>query len=174
MISNYNNIILLHRWVWDAWENRRKQQSGPLVDQILEKGRPVFPRLDSADMKARVNFYDKLQKTSGLFLLPLMLFDAINITMGFEGLCPPGLGLPRYEEIASVLMEILPCLLPDRDSQVTSMVAVVRAKSNNGFDLLWQVLELVVPVFDLSMQISPLTWMGEDIFDFCPSFVFYF
>ena len=174
MISNYNNIILLHCRVWDAWENRHTQQSGPSVDQILEKGLPVFPRLGAADMEATVNFYDKLQKMSALFLFPLMLFDAINITMGFEGLCPPGLGLPGYAKIASVLMEILPHLLPDRDSQVTSMIMVIRAKSNNEFALLWRVLELAVPGFDPSMQISPPSWMGEDIFDFCLSCVLYF
>ena len=128
VISNYIDIILLHCRVWDAWENKRTQQSGPSVDRILEKGLPVFPRLDSADMEATINFYDKLQKMSALFLLPLMLFDAINITMGFEGLCPPGLSLPWYAEIASVLMEILPHLLPDKDSQVTLMVTVIRAK----------------------------------------------
>jgi hypothetical protein len=94
--------------------------------------------------------------------------------MGFEGLCPPGLGLPRYAKIASVLMEILPRLLLDRNSQVASMVTVVRAESNNGFDLLWRMLELAIPGFDPSMQISPPAWMGKDIFDFCLSFVLYF
>ncbi len=106
-------------------------------------------------MDATVNFYDKLQKTSALFLLSIMLFDTININLAFEGLCPPGLGLPRYAEIVSVLMEILSCLLPDRDSQVALMVTVVRAISSNRFDLLWRVLELAVPGFDPSIQISP-------------------
>ncbi len=79
----------------DAWENRRTQQRGPLVDRILEKGLPVFPRLDTLEVSATVDFYDKLHKTSALFLLPLMLFDAINLNTGFEGLCPPGLGLQQ-------------------------------------------------------------------------------
>ena len=132
----------------NAWDNRRTQQRGPSVDRILEKGLPVFPKLDCLDTSATVTFYDKLQKTSALFLLPLTLFDAINLNMGFEGLCPPGFGLLRYAEIAGVLMEVLPRLLPDLDSQVTSLVTVVRAESNNGFDLLWRVLELAVPGFD--------------------------
>jgi len=126
------------------------------------------------DVAATVTFYDKLQKTSALFLLPLMLFDAINLNMGFEGLCPPGLGLPRYAEIAGVLMEVLPRLLPELDSQVTSLVTVVRAESNNGFDLLWRILELAVPGFDPSLQISAPVWLGDDIFDFCLSYVLYF
>ena len=98
------------------------------MDRILEKGLLVFPKLDSLEVAATVNFYDKLHKTSALFLLPLMLFDAINLNTGFEGLCPPGLGLQRYAEIAGVLMEVLLRLLPDSDSQVTSLVTVVRAE----------------------------------------------
>lgn len=174
-VSRYcNDIILLHRRVMDAWENRRTQQRGPSVDRILEKGLPVFPRLDTLEVSATVDFYDKLHKTSALFLLPLMLFDAINLNTGFEGLCPPGLGLQRYAEIAGVFMEILPRLLPSSDSHVTSLVMVVRAESNNGFDLLWRILELAVPGFDPSHQISPPVWIGEDIFDFCLAFVLYF
>ena len=69
-------------------------QSGPSVDRILDRGHPVFLKLDTLDVAATVEFYDQLQKTSALFLLPLMLFDAINLHMGFKGLCPPGLGLP--------------------------------------------------------------------------------
>jgi hypothetical protein len=129
-----NDIIFLHRRVLDAWVNQCTLQSGPSVDRILEKGLPIFPKLDSLEKAATVNFYDKLQKTSALFLLPLMLFDATNLNMGFEGLCPPGLGLPQYVEIAGALMEVLPRLLPEMDSQVTSLVTVVRAESNNGYD----------------------------------------
>ncbi len=99
------------------------------------------------------NDNDKLQKTSALFLLPLMLFDAINLNMGFEGLYLPGLGLLWYAEIAGILMEVLSCLLPDLDSQVTSLVTLLQAESKNGFDLLWQVLKLAHPEFDPSLQI---------------------
>jgi hypothetical protein len=158
----------------DSWLNQRTQQSGPSVNRILEKGIPIFPKLESLDMGATVTFYDKLQKTSANYLLLLMLFDAINLNMGFEGLCLPGLGLPRYAEIVGALMEVIPRLLLDMDSQVTSLVTVVRAESNNGYDLLWRVLELAVPGFDPSLQIKAPVWMGGDIFDFCLSFVLNF
>ncbi len=35
-------------------------------------------------------------------------------------------------------------------------------------------LELAIPSFDPSMQISAPVWMGDNIFDFCLSFVLYF
>jgi hypothetical protein len=103
-----------------------------------------------------------------------MSFDAVNLWMGFEALCPPGLGLPRYAKIAVALMEILPQLLPNNDSQIASLITVVRVESGNGYDLLWQVLELAVPGFDPAIQVSALMWMGEYIFDFCLAFVLYF
>jgi hypothetical protein len=62
-------------------------------------------------------------------------------------------------------------LLPFSDSQVTSLVTVVRAESNNGFELLWRILELAVPGFDPSLQISAPVWFGNDIFDFCLSYL---
>jgi hypothetical protein len=126
------------------------------------------------DVAAPVEFYKQLQKLLGLFLLPIMLFDAVNLHMGFEGLCPLSLGLPQYAEITGVMMEVIPCLLPTYDSQVTLLVTMVCAESNNGYDLLWRVMELLVPGFDPMLQISAPVWMGEDIFDFCLSYVLYF
>ncbi len=103
-----------------------------------------------------------------------MLFDVVNLHMGFEGLCPHGLRLPWYAEIARVMMEVIPCLLPTHDLQVMLLVMVVHAESNNGYDLLWQVMELSVPGFDPTLQISAPVWMGEGIIDFCLSYVLYF
>jgi hypothetical protein len=71
-------------------------------------------------------------------------------------------------------MEILPRLLPTTDSQIASLITVVRADSSNGYDLLWRVMELVVPGFDPAIQASAPIWIGEDIFDFCLAFVLYF
>ena len=97
------------------WVNPRTMQSGPSVERILDKGLVMFPILASMDVAAAVEFYYQLQKTSALFLLPLMLFDAVNLHMGFESLCPPGLGLPWYVKYAKVMMEVIPHLLPTYD-----------------------------------------------------------
>jgi hypothetical protein len=115
------------------------------MDRILDKGLAVFPKLVTLDVAAAVAFYNKLNKTLALFLLPLMHFDAVNLHMGFEGLCPPGLRLPQYAENPGVMTEVIPCLLPTFESQVASLVMVVYAESNNGYDLLWGVIELLVP-----------------------------
>ncbi len=110
------------------------------MDQIVEKGLLSFPHFERLTVKAAVEFYVNFHKTLMLYLLPVMPFDCINIKMGFEALCPPGLGLPRYVLIARALMEILPCLLPRGDTQVTFLVNVTRMASKNGYDLLWDLL----------------------------------
>ncbi len=105
-----------------------------------------------------VDFYNKLQKLSAGYLLPLMPFDSINLSFNFEGLCPPGLGTLRYAEIGTALMEVLPCLLPTTDADVQSAIAAVSFESNNDFDLLWRILESAVPGFDPTVAILPPVW----------------
>ncbi len=94
--------------------------------------------------------------------------------MGFEALCPPGSGINKYAAIAWVLMELLPHLLAWMDTQVALLINRVKIDSDNGYDLLWCVLALSVPGFDLSIQIKINHWQDEDIFDFDLSFLLFF
>ena len=103
--SYYNVIIRIHTTVWETWEHPRGNFKGPQLDKILEKGLASFPRLSTVDVEALVDFYDSFHKTALLYLLPVVPFDCISIKMGFEALCPPGLGLPKYAAIAAVMME---------------------------------------------------------------------
>jgi hypothetical protein len=116
-----------------------------LVERIVEKAVPtVFPKLNDITTVEMVLFYDNLQKKSSSYLLPLMPFNAINLWLGFEGLCPLGLGIHRYADICRALMEILPCLLPSF-SLVTMAISTTRAENGNGFALLWEIMELSIP-----------------------------
>ncbi len=117
------------------------------MEYILEKALPVFPRLQDLDVSSMVKFYNGQQKISMQYLLPLMPFDSISLTFGFEGLCPHGLGTVRYSAIASAWMDVLPRLLPQTESMVESAIFSVSVDSNNGFDLMWRILELAVPGF---------------------------
>lgn len=56
------------------------------------------------------------------YLLPPMLFDAIQLSFKFKGLCLPGLGTSHYGEIGSALMDILPRLLPTTIPEVVSAI----------------------------------------------------
>ncbi len=108
VILSYNDVIHLHDYVLENWEHPRGYFKGPHLERILEKGLQSFPCLILIDVKSSVEFYNAFHKTSFLYLLLVMPFDCISIKMGYDALCPPDLGLPRYAMIAWVLMELLP------------------------------------------------------------------
>jgi hypothetical protein len=91
----------------------RTQQQGPLVERIKEKAMPLFQKLNRVTMVDLVQFYDNFQKMGSIYQLPVMPFDAVNLKLGFERLCPPGLGVDRYASIVAAIMEVVPRLLPD-------------------------------------------------------------
>ena len=174
VIAAYGEIILLHASTIERWENVRTQQWGPQLERIIEKGLPTLPRLSGLAMEDIIEFYDKLQPISALYLLPIVPFDCINVNMGYEALCPPGLGIRRYARIGRVLIEVLPRILPKLHSQVNTIIAMVRQESNNGYDLLWRILELGVPGFDPSVPIRVPIWKDDDIFAFAAAFCLYY
>ncbi len=109
---------------------------GPQIDRILEKGLVSLPRLQSLEVESAVEWYDTLQKTLMIYLVPLTPLDCVMIKMGYEALCIPGTGLTRYPFAARVLLELLPRLLPKSNDKVSSIINMVRMESNNGYDLL--------------------------------------
>jgi hypothetical protein len=171
----YGHIQLLHKKVQQAWFNPRTLMFGPSVDRILEKGLTVLPKLRDTDAKGTVTFYERLQQVSAAYLIPLMPFDAICLRNNYEGLFPPGLGTDVYAECSMAVLEVLPRLLPITNTEVSALVSVVSNASRNGYDLLWQVLELYVPGFDPTVPIAQPTWSREStILDFCQSHLLYF
>ena len=171
-ISSYNKIILVHESVMTNWVGRFT--IGPQINRILEKGLVSLPRLQSLKVESAVEWYDTLQKTLMIYLVPLTPLDCIMIKMGYEALCIPGTGLTHYPVGACILLELLPHLLPKTDDEVTSIINMVRMESNNGYDLLWQILELTVPGFDPTVPVTVPTWSDEGIFDFAHAFQLYY
>ncbi len=165
-----------HAKVISSWSNTHSQRSGPSVERIIEKAvLTVLPKLDGLTPPDMVLFYDNLQKISSVYLFPLMLFDAINLCLGFEGLCPPGLSVHCYADICRALMEVLPRLLPCSISRVTTAVSTTLAENGNEFALLWDILALSVPGFDPTLQILAPIWEDFlDILNFCHAFLLYF
>ena len=158
-----------------GWTNYRTGRSGPTVEYFIKKALVNFPWLHYLEAHAAVDFYDKLQKLSAGYLLPLLPFDTSKLSFNFEGLCPPGLGTLRYAEVGSAFMDILPRLLLTTKSEVTSAIATVGFESNNGYNLLWRNLELTVPGFAPIVPILPPTWHRDsDVFDFCQAHLLYF
>jgi hypothetical protein len=95
----YKEIISMHLKVLVSWMNIRTQHSGPSIECIVKRAVPtIFPKLDGLTSAELVLFYDNLEKKFLVYLLPMMPFDAINLMLGFDGLCPPGLSTHRYAE----------------------------------------------------------------------------
>jgi hypothetical protein len=171
----YNDIMMVHQKVIAGWVNSRSGWSGPSVEYILEKALVNFPVLHYPVACKTVDFYNKLQKLLAGYLLPLMPFDLIKLSFNFEGLCPPSLGTHRYAEIGTALMEVLPRLLPTTNADIQSAIAAVGFESNNGFDLLWRILELAVPGFDPTVPILPPVWHQDSkVLKFHQSYLLYF
>jgi hypothetical protein len=153
-----SEIQQLHRKVLQSWYNIRTQLSGPSLECILDRGLKAFPLLQTMDVHDAIEFYNKFQGLSHDYLIPLMPFDAVRLGNNFEGLFVPGLGTQRYQECASALFELLPRLLPTSNAEIQSKLASIRVESKNGYDLLWRVLELTVPVFDPTVPLQQPTY----------------
>jgi hypothetical protein len=150
VVTCYNNIIVAHRRICELWFNPTANTYGPQVDRILLKSFKLFPKLESTATAEVVDFYNRFQELSpSQHLLVLMPFNGIILKNRFEGLCIPGLGTRCYAECSHALMDSLPRLIPRTLSlRINSTLAAVCNESNNGFDCLWQVLELTVPGFN--------------------------
>jgi hypothetical protein len=72
-------------------------------------------------------------------------------------------------------MDVLPRLLPLKESEVESAIFSVGVNSNNGFDLMWRILELAVPGFKSMNPVQVPTWKSEtDVLSFCHAHLLYF
>ncbi len=68
-------------------------------------------------------------------------------------------------------MEILPCLIPWTDMQISSLISMVCMELNNSYNLLRRILELTVPGIDPAIPVKIPKWQNDDIFDFAIAFI---
>ncbi len=122
-----------------------------------------------------IEFYDKFQELSALYLLPIMPFGAVHLKYNFEGLFIPGLGTECYAECVVAMMEVLPRLIPTSYTKVQAKPLSVWVESRNGYDLFWRVLELTVPGFDPTVPLEQPRWDCDmDILEFGRQHKLYF
>jgi hypothetical protein len=109
-------------------------------------------------------------------LLALMPFNAIMLQYRFQGLCPPGLELAKHSAMSKDFMELLPWLIPGNiSSQMNAILALVWYESGNGYNYLWQVMELIIPGFDPVVPIKVPVWTGpSDILSLAQEYLLYF
>jgi hypothetical protein len=94
---------------------------------------PCFSKLrHSTEAKDVVAFYKGLQQVLAAYLLPLMPFDAICLANNYKGIFPPGFGTAAYAECCTVLLEILPQLLPMTHPEILAKISAVVSTLRNG------------------------------------------
>jgi hypothetical protein len=64
ILQCYSKIAKIHRIVLQGWVDSRTHFCGLVVEYIIEKALPVFPRLGSLEVADVVKFYDSVQKIS--------------------------------------------------------------------------------------------------------------
>ncbi len=101
VILCFSEIQQLHKKVVQSWYNMHNQTLGPSVERILDRGLTIFPKLSTLVIDDAIEFYDKLQQLSAVYLLPLMPFDAMHLDFNLEGLCIPGVSTERYAKCAT-------------------------------------------------------------------------
>ena len=178
----YSEIKAIHRHVAAGWyqyqgyHSHDNKEEGPQVQRIVAKNLSIFPKLHSTSMPAVIEFYDKLQRLSFKYLMPLVPFNHILLHHKSFGLCIPYLGYPQYQAAAAGLLELLPHLIPASLSKnFNANITSISSTSKNGYDVVWNILYQSVPGFDPSKSLPTPTWtINHDIFDFSEEFNTYF
>jgi hypothetical protein len=168
----YSGIIRLHRIIRHSWHNSHYNSYGPQKESILKSTafstRLLLKKIDAPSV---VNWYEHLTSTCKAFLIGLIPFDAIQFTRPQEGLCIPGLGFERYDDMASALCTAMPICLAQADSRVQAMIAGVETKTRNGYEIVWNLLYRYVPGFDPTKTVDKPSWdeQGGDMIQRRPS-----
>ena len=172
----YNDIIAIHRKVYNNWANDRYGTDGPQINRIVSKELAAFPCLISTSAEDVVDFYNRFHEMGASYLLPTTPLDAIVLHFGYEGLFPPALGTMRYSACGRGLLELLQHLVPSTLSPAfNALLSTVRSESANGYDLLWRMLRHYVPGFDRAKPIVFPFWTeSTNIFVFAKLTMMYF
>ncbi len=104
-----------------------------------------------------------------------MPFNTLCLSNNYEGLFPPGLGTKAYVEASIALLEVLQHLLMPHEQEIQAIILAVGNSSQNGYDLLWHVIELYVPGFDPTLPIAQPLWDRDStILEFSKCHLLYF
>jgi hypothetical protein len=170
-------IIHLHRIIHQGWHNCQYNSFGPQEESIL-KSTAFSTRLllDKFEAPSIVNWYERLTSTCKAFRIGLVAFNAIQFSHRQEGLCIPGLGHECYQDMASALCTAMPMCLTQADNRVQAMIAGVKIKTWNGYEIVWSLLCRYVPGFNPTNTVNKPTWGGKggNMIQYAAAFDLYF
>lgn len=156
----YDTIAPIHKRVMDGWESNSRYDGyhrGPDASKVLSS--TAFKPLESLNQDDIISWYDNFASVAESYRMALIPFAQIVMTQGYKGLCPPGVGKGKFNEMGRVMSLLLTTkLLPmDDDSELSHALKLAKDKTNpNGYKILHMLLKKTVPAFD-EEQIN-LTW----------------
>jgi hypothetical protein len=175
--SVYSKIIRGHRIIRSGWHNVHYNSFGPQPETIL-KSNAFTTRLllEKFNAPSIVRWYECLTNTCKGFRIALVPFDAIQFRRCQEGLCIPGLGFDRYDDMASALCTALPVCLTEADGRTKAMIADVEMRTRNGNEIVWNLLYRFVPGFDPTKTMDRPSWDDHDgdVIQYAAAFNLYF
>jgi hypothetical protein len=172
-----NKIMLLFCHIRQSWYNRQYNSFGPQKESILKSTafstRLLLKKIDASSM---VNWYERLTSTCKAFRIGLVPFDAIQFSRRQDGLRIPGLSLNRYWDMQSALCTALHLCLAQADNRVKAMIAGVETKTQNGYEILRNLLYHFIPGFNPTNTINKPTLDGEggNVIGYAATFNLYF
>ena len=140
------------------------RSGGPSTQKALKWD---HKQLTMVNTHAFIKWYKELAMSCLDFGIPLTPFVAICIEYGPHGLIPAGMGVNWYSQCGLALMRLLPQLLPENNAAVQAHVQHIENGTSNGYELLWALSSVVLPIFDLSRSLPEPTWPeSDDIMEF--------
>ena len=133
---------------------------GPKNVQMLSTSAP-FKKLDSVTPTAVMQWYKSLVSVLSHYNICLMPFKDIVLKYGEIGLCLPGVGWMKYNEMGNALSTLLTTnLLPLDDNSILPKKLAQKLrlanKTNNGYKILHRLLEEVIVGYKLDSL--EMTW----------------
>ena len=109
------------------------------------------------------DFYSMLTSQLPNMNVAIVPFGEITLKLGKQGLCPPGLGTSMYLEMSRALYNCLRAgIIPTGAMRINSVARMVGDNSGNGYELLWNLLVLTLPVFDPMVRAHFPLWEEQD------------
>ena len=78
-----------------------------------------------------------------------------------HGLCLPGLGLETYETCGRMFADVLWMYMPGNQSEAADCIQELMGSHDNGFELLWYMLKVVVGMMDEHMVPKMAVYNGN-------------
>lgn len=131
---------------------------GPKHDKLMQA--TSFEKLENTDPRSVLQWYKKTAASMVNYNIALMPFDDVELRYKAVGLCFPGVGRVRYNEMGRHLAIFLEAKLPMDDdapnSRLAQALSLVASKTHpNGYEILQTLLEETIPNYrldDLEMQ----------------------